>query len=233
MSQASALYRVQEIELAVIDRRIRIKEIDLELENNVAIQEAQSQLNDAQTNLDAVLKQVKDIEQQIETVVEKQKSTESRLYSGAVKNPKELQDMGKEIESLTRRRESLDNNLLEIMIERDEALEMHQLADEELKQVKETSEAGHKDLLDEKTKLTKESEKLMVQRKDALQSVHADALKEYNSLRNSKSNRPVAILENQACSACGIDQNNAIITAVNKGEGLIKCQNCGRILSRR
>lgn len=233
MSQARALYRVQEIELAVIDRRIRLKEIDSQLEDNAVVQEAQSQLDDAQAHLDTVLKQVKDVENQIETVVEKHKSTESRLYSGAVKNPKELQDMGKEIESLTRRRETLDNQLLDIMLERDDALAMKQLTEEELAQVTDAWEMEHKDLLDEKNQLTTESEKLMIQRKEALQGVHADSLKEYNSLRSAKSNRPVAILENKACSACGIEQNNAIITAVNQDERLIKCHNCGRILSRR
>jgi len=233
MSQARALYRVQEIELAVIDRRIRLKEIDSQLEDNAVVQEAQSQLDDAQAHLDTVLKQVKDVENQIETVVEKHKSTESRLYSGAVKNPKELQDMGKEIESLTRRRETLDNQLLDIMLERDEALAMKQLTEEELAQVTDAWEMEHKDLLDEKNQLTTESEKLMIQRKEALQGIHADSLKEYNSLRSAKSNRPVAILENKACSACGIEQNNAIITAVNQDERLIKCHNCGRILSRR
>lgn len=232
MSQARALYRVQEIELAVIDRRKRIKEIDLLLEDNTTVQEAQSQSDDAQAHLNDILKQVKDVELQIETVSNKQKATESRLYSGTVKKPKELQEMEKEIESLIRRRDNLDDNLLEIMIERDEATELHQLANEELTQIREAWETEHQDLLTEKKQLATESDKLMIKRKDALKVVQADAMKEYNSLRSAKSNRPVAVLEDKACSACGIDQNNSIISAVRKEDKLIKCQNCGRILSR-
>jgi uncharacterized protein len=232
MSQASALYRVQEIELAIIERRLRIKEIDAQLEDNATVQMAQSQLDDAQASLNTVLKQVKDAELQIKTVTDKQKSTESRLYSGAVKNPKELQDMEKEIASLIRRRDTLDTKLLEIMIERDDATELHQLAGEEFTQVTETWEAEHKDLLEEKKQLSTEFEALMLQRKEALKAVEPDALKEYNSLRSAKSNRPVAILEDKACSACGIDQNNSVISAVRKDQQLIRCQNCGRILSR-
>lgn len=233
MSQARALYRVQEIELAVIDRRLRIKEIDQQLEDNAVVQEAKSQLDEAQATLDTVLKKVKDVELQISTVAEKQKSTETRLYSGAVKNPKELQDMEKEIASLIRRRETLDNDLLEIMLERDDATAMQQLADEEFTQVTETWEAEHIDLLEEKERLATESEALMIQRKEALKAVEPEALKEYNSLRSAKANRPVALLEGNACSACGIDQNNGIITAVKKDDKLIHCGNCGRILSRR
>jgi uncharacterized protein len=233
MSQARALYRVQEIELAVIERRKRIKEIDIQLEDNAVIQEAQSQLDDAQAHLDSILKQLKDVELQIEAVANKHKATETRLYSGTVKNPKELQDMGKQVESLIRRREHLDDKLLEVMVERDEATELHQLTDEEFQQISNTWEAEHAEQLAEKTQLTTESGNLMIERKKALLAVHPDAMKEYNSMRTAKSNRPVATLEDKtSCSACGIEQNNAIISAVKKDDSLVKCQNCGRILVR-
>lgn len=232
MSQARALYRIQEIELAVIERRKRIKEIDVQLDDNEVITQAQAELDQAQAKLDAILKQVKDLETQIETVVTKQKATETRLYSGNVKNPKELQDMQKEIESLTRRRSDLDDKLLEIMVERDEASEYAELNREELQQITDAWEAQHADLLAEKEQLTTESEKLMVDRKAALNDVQPEAMKEYNSLRGSKANRPMAGLENKSCTVCGIEQNGAIISAVNKDDSLVKCQNCGRILVR-
>lgn len=233
MSQARALYRVQEIELAVIERRKRIKEIDIQLEDDAVIQEAQAQLDDAHAHLDSILKQVKDVELQIEIVSNKQKATETRLYSGSVKKPKELQDMGKQVEALIRRREHLDDSLLEVMVERDDVTELHQLADEEFREVSETWEAEHAEQLAEKTQLTTESSNLMIERKDALKAVHPDAMKEYNSMRSAKSNRPVATLEDKtSCSACGIEQNNAIISAVRKDDSLVKCQNCERILVR-
>lgn len=232
MSQARALYRVQEIELAVIERRKRLKEIEVLLEDNEVVEQAKADLDEAQVKLDTILKQVKELETQIETVTNKQKATETRLYSGNVKNPKELQDMQKEIESLTRRRSDLDDKLLEVMVERDEAKEYVDLTADEFEQVTETWEAEHADLLKEKEQLTAESEQMMVNRKEALKEVEPEAMKEYNSLRGSKANRPVAGLENKSCTVCGIEQNGAIITAVNKNDSLVKCQNCGRILVR-
>lgn len=232
MSQARALYHVQEIELAVIERRKRIKEIDTQLNDNEVVQQAQAELDDAQSKLDTILKKVKDLEQQIETVATKQKSTESRLYSGNVKNPKELQDMQAEIESLTRRRSDLDDQLLEAMVERDEASGYVDLNNEELEQITTTWEAEHTDLVAEKDKLTSESDKMMTERQQVLKRVQPDALKEYNSLRGSKANRPVAAVAEKSCSVCGIEQNGAIISAVNKDDSLVKCQNCGRILVR-
>ena len=232
MSQARALYNVQEIELAIIERRNRIKEINEQIDDDERVQQAQSQLDSAQTQLDEILKRVKDIELQIETVANKRQTTEARLYSGNIKNPKELQDMEKEIESLTRRRAQLDDNLLEVMLERDEADELLQLATAEFDEISEAWKTEHAELLAEKQQLVSESENLMNDRKTALEAVQQDAMREYNSLRSAKANRPVATIENKSCKACGIEQNNAIISAVNKSDSLVKCHNCGRILVR-
>jgi predicted nucleic acid-binding Zn-ribbon protein len=51
-------------------------------------------------------------------------------------------------------------------------------------------------------------------------------------MRTAKSNRPVAVLREKACTICGIEQNSIVITAINRGEGMVNCQNCGRILIR-
>lgn len=233
MSQARALYHVQELELEIIDHRKRIKEIDIRLEDNEVVKNAEAEHQSAQETFDDIRLRVKDMEQQIEAVANKRKATETRLYSGNVKNPKELQDMQKEIESLTKRHAELDENLLLLIMERDEAKDMLELNEQELEKVKATWEAEHSDLLSEKSELEKKSEKLMADRKVSLKAVRDDAMKQYNSLRTSKSNRPVAVMENRTCSVCGIEQNSAIASAVNKDDSLVYCQNCGRILVRR
>lgn len=232
MSQARALYRVQGFELAVIERTKRIKEINVLLEDNEIVQEAQKDFDRTQTKLNDALKLFKDMELQIDGVVNKQKATESRLYSGNVKNPKELQDMQNEVDSLKRRHSELDDQLLELMVVRDEAQSEFDEAETNLAEITADWEAEHQDLLDEKQTLTAEAEKLMMDRKEAVKGVQPDAMKIYNSLRNSKANRPVAQVEDKACTACGIEQNNAIITQLNQDNKLVYCQNCGRILVR-
>ncbi len=232
MSQARALYRVQEFELAVIERTKRIKEIKTLLEDNDIVQEAQQDFDLTQASLEDASKAFKDIELQIEAVVTKQKATESRLYSGNVKNPKELQDMQNEVESLNRRRETLDDKLLEAMVARDDAQATFDEAQATLQEITTDWEAEHQDLLDEKQTLTVEAEKLMQDRKAAVKVVEPSAMKIYNSLRTSKANRPVAQVEGKTCTACGIEQNNTIIGVLNQGNSLVYCQNCGRILVR-
>ena len=87
-------------------------------------------------------------------------------------------------------------------------------------------------LLDEKDTLKAEADKLMADRKKAVQAIKPEAMKTYNSLRKSKANRPVAGLDEGACTVCGIEQNNAIISKINRDDSLVYCHNCGRILVR-
>jgi predicted nucleic acid-binding Zn-ribbon protein len=232
MSQARALLRVQEFELAINERTKRIKEINALLADDQVIQDAQNTFDQAQSELQSALKAFKDMELQIESVVNKQKATESRLYGGNVKNPKELQDMQNEVAALSRRHSELDDQLLELMVARDDAQDASNQADDMLKSVTSAWETEHQDLLDEKQTLLSEAEKILQDRKQAVKNVQPDAMKIYNSLRSPKANRPVAELVGKSCSICGIEQNNAIITSINQDNALVYCQSCGRILVR-
>lgn len=230
MTQALALYRLQEFELAIIEQRKRIKEIDVLLENNEIVQLAQEQQSQAQASYDEIRHRVKDLEIQIETLKNKHQSADALLYSGKVKNPKELQDIQHEVEALGRRNSELDEQLMELMIQRDTAEKVLNDANAELESITADWNSEHSDLMSEKSQLEKQSDGLMVERKEAVKDVDSATMKEYNSMRTSKSNRPVSVMIDGACSVCGIEQNNAIIKLVHAGDSLIKCQNCGRIL---
>ena len=230
MSQARALYQVQELELGIIERTKKIKAIHARLQDDAAIKALQARFDAAQSSLKLLVKRIHEMETQIEAVVTKQQATESRLYSGHVKNPKELQDMQMEVDALTRRQAELDDQLLLLMMERDEAHQAFIHSEGSLNEAQAEREAEHQNLLEEKTLLTSEIGELMGQRKNALRQVQPDVLKTYNSLRTAKANRPISVLKGKTCNACGITQNNSIVADINRDGGLVKCQNCGRIL---
>ena len=73
---------------------------------------------------------------------------------------------------------------------------------------------------------------MLARRKTSVAAIPEESIKTYNRMRTAKSNRPVAVLREKACTVCGIEQNSIVITAINRGEGMVNCQNCGRILIR-
>lgn len=232
MSQGRALHQVQEIELAIIEHARKIKDINARLADDEEIRRLQARFEAAQSALADIAKRVRGMESQIETVVTKRQAAETRLYSGKVKNPKELQDMQREVESLTRRRAELDDELLLLMMAREEADQAFQQSEADLKDRRGKREAEERGLRKDKADLTEKAEGLMAKRKQSLKGIQAAALKTYSGLRRAKSNRPVAVLKDKACGACGIEQNGAIIAAIHRDEHLVKCRHCGRILIR-
>src|SRR5690606_19989334 len=116
-----ALYHLQQIDLEILRHRKRLKEIATALGDSAVVQDAQVQLTSAQEQLKPLRTKMRNLETELQTNTQKAKSTEDRLYSGSVKNPKELQDMQLEIDSLKKRNAELEELLLEQMVLVDEA----------------------------------------------------------------------------------------------------------------
>ncbi|MDE2952162.1 MAG: hypothetical protein OXT68_15535 [Chloroflexota bacterium] len=230
MTLARALYEIQKIELDIIERAKRMKSVNAQLKDDELLRGAKEEFTAAEAALDDNSKLLRDMEIQIEAVAEKRKATETRLYSGSVGNPKELQDMQMEVESLTRRRAQLDDQLLQLMITRDQASQDREDSKQLLEEIYARHDEEQRDLMEEKTALSGEIERLKAARKSALANTPGTALQTYNNMRRAKGNRPVAVLREKTCTICGIQQDNTVLTAINRGDGLVNCSNCGRIL---
>ena len=232
MSEARILYQVQLIELDILERAKRVKAIAAEMADDQDLRAATKAHAAAESQVEDYGKRMAELERQIETVAAKRKATETRLYSGSVTAPKEMQDMQLEIESLTRRRDELDDALLVLMLELDEAED--QAADDKaaLEAIKERLKLRDAVLVRERKKLNAEISDLRAARKDTATGVSNDIFRVYNDMRAAKANRPVAELRDKTCAACGIRQHQSIVTALNSGNGLVMCGSCGRILCR-
>ena len=230
MSEVLALYRIQQLELDMIDRTKRIKAINLQLEDDEALREAEAAFEAASAGFEDAAKRAKDMELEITSVVEKREASETLLYSGEVASPKEMQDLQMEIESLTRRKEALESELQRIVTERDDCQQALEGSEARLNEARAERTAENKELLKEKKQLTAAVKKQLKARKAAVKAIPADIFKTYNSLRTKKSNRPVSVLNDDACTICGIEQNSIVITAINRSDSIVNCQSCGRIL---
>ena len=232
MSEARILYEVQKIELDILERARRVKQIAAELAEGKELRAAAKAVSAAEAEATALQKQMRELERQTETVAAKRKATETRLYSGSVTSPKEMQDMQLEIESLTRRRDELDDDLLELMLERDEAEETTVAEKAALDTIQRRLKLRDAALNRERDKLNGEINQLREARKATAAGVSEAIFRVYGELRASKANRPVAELRDKVCGACGIRQDQSIVAALNSDAGLVNCGSCGRILCR-
>ncbi len=230
MSDVLALYRIQQLELEIIAQTKRIKAIDLLLKDNAGLHEAEAAFESAKVAFDEAIKRANEMNLEIATLIDKKQNSETRLYSGEVTNPKEMQDLQMEIESLTRRNEVLDDELLRIISDRDACQATLNECETALNEIGEERKEENKNLLNEKKSLNSTVKTQLAQRKTAVKELPVELFKTYNVLRTKKSNRAVSVLKDDACTICGIEQNSTVITAINRSSGLVNCQSCGRIL---
>jgi uncharacterized protein len=225
------LYALQQIDLEIREKQSRLEAIATALGADASIKKAQLGLQAREDYLKRTQSLIKDLEIQIQSSETRRKSSEERLYSGAVSNIKELQDMQNNIAALKKQQSELEDRLLEMMETLETAEANQKQAAQELKQRQKKVETANLELLSEKVQLESDLNKLESKHQTASKVINREALALYESLRLKMAFRPVARLNHEgACSVCGIEQTKQHAQAIRHNEGLERCENCKRIL---
>jgi predicted nucleic acid-binding Zn-ribbon protein len=230
MSQAEALYRLQTIDIALTQKQQRLKAIDAVLNDSHLVAEAQNRVNAAQNTLNPLRTQTRNLELELQYNVSKTQTTEEQLYSGRVRNPKEMQDMQNEIAALKKWHGDLEDKLLSLMMEVETAESALADAELQLKQAQAVQGTQQSDLVKEQTMLQLEVKSLQTQRTEAAANVAPESLKIYTTMRAKKISEPVSVLKGSTCTFCGVEDTMAVAQQVRQGQKLIFCTNCERIL---
>ncbi|HEX6385781.1 MAG TPA: hypothetical protein VF177_14020, partial [Anaerolineae bacterium] len=130
MAQVQQLYRLQQIDTEIREKKQRLGEVLRAQKEPEALLAARHQAETAAVELQRWQIRHKDLNLELSSLNNKARSSENRLYSGNVRNPKELEDLQKEVESLSRRRSALEDDILEAMIMVEETQAEKAAADE-------------------------------------------------------------------------------------------------------
>ena len=164
MLQTPDLYQLQQIDLNIIKNKKRLNEIEAILADNSAISQAQAQVESVKEIMAPLRVKLKNFELEIQTNTNKSKASEDRLYSGSVKNPKELQDLQQEIDSLKKRNGDLEDSMLELMMEIEEVEGELATAESTLDETNNTFAEQNSELMAEKSQLESENKNLLEKR---------------------------------------------------------------------
>lgn len=234
MSKAGPLYDLQSLDHQISARRARLREIDAALGDDLPIRKAEQRLAKAKADLTPWQTRVTDLDLEVKGLDDKAGAAEKRLYSGAVTNPKQLQDMQEEVASLKRRRAALEEGLLEAMIQVEAHTEAQQEAQSRLEKIKKRWASEQAALKAEKRTLEAELESLAARRAATWNALDPDSQAAYQALWDRTQGQPVATLDKEGnCSRCGVTQNTAVAQRARRGDTLEHCEGCGRILAVR
>lgn len=222
-AEDSAMTRLRE-------RRASLPEAARLAEVQDLLAELSADLDIARKQNDEVAREQSRLEGEIELIDNKSTREEQRMMSGKVANPKELSALQAEIESLKRRRSGVEDQLLDVMVQR------------------EGSEATVDKLQRESEQATAEAEKLTAAvarlsgdidtelseheatRQELATTIPEDLMTLYEKIRSTKHGVGAAALSAGTCSGCHTKLPAIEAERIRKERGLQRCDNCRRIL---
>ncbi len=230
MSQTLTLLRLQQTDSRMDAIRSRLETIRLTLENDRNLVRARAQAEATEAGLKSAEKALRAAEAEVEGQRIKIEQSENSLYSGKVRNPKELQDLQNEVASLKRYLVTLEDRQLEAMLKHEEADENHQASLAHLSQVRSQVATQSASLTAENDSLAVENDRLVSERQAIASALDTRTLTLYEDLRSARRGRAVAEVSDGACEACGTNLTPAQQQAAKSGSQISYCSTCGRIL---
>ena len=228
MSLAKRIFELQQIELSIQGHVRQLEEMDRRIRHNAPFEQAEADLKVAEYEGAGIEKQYKELDAEAEAPRAQIRQITDKLYSGKIKNPKELVGYEQEAESLKASLAKKDDVLLDMM----EKLESGKSV---VKKLRETSKAAKsawesekaelKVLVDEEKRGLSDLEK---KRGDLLALIDKDTLAAYEGLKGRKG-QVVVRVEQGRCLGCRVSLSvNELQRA--RGNAIVTCGNCGRIL---
>jgi predicted nucleic acid-binding Zn-ribbon protein len=228
MNVAKQLYRLQELDLGIESGERALEEVARQLGESQVVIKAQKQLELEQKRREELKSRQRSAEWEIDDISTKLAAAEEQLFSGRVKNPKELTNLQHEVEALKDRRNRLEEKALEIIDQVEESEASVAKINSQLEKLTADWQRQQKQLSDEMERLKATLVDLRTRRQLAIGEVDPSAFEFYQDLRKGKG-VAVARVEQGICRGCRISLPTTDLQQARGGK-LVQCSSCGRIL---
>ena len=228
MSVAGQLYQLQEIDLEIAEEERKLEQVNGRLGKDDVVVAAQRKLDAAKEKLEELRHRQRSLEWEIDDLASKIKKGDEELYSGRIKNPKELTNLQHEVELLKAKRDGLETKDLQIMEQVESAEAGTAALTRELEDTTAKWQREQEQLRKDKAALESSLSKLKQQRQALAAEVDPKTAALYEGLRKGKG-FAVARVEQGICRGCRISLPSSELQQARSG-ALVQCGSCSRIL---
>ncbi|MBA7562510.1 hypothetical protein ES708_04162 [subsurface metagenome] len=183
MNAARQLYQLQELDLELESKEQALKQIVSQLGDNQAVVRVQARLESERQRLEELKQQQRFLEGEVDDKATKLTTVEQELYSGRIGNPKELTNLQHEAEGLKAKRSQLEDKLLEIMDQVEQATENVVTVSDEFKAVENEWQEQQQRLSAEMEKLKTTLADLDYKRQLLSNDIDPQVIERYRELR--------------------------------------------------
>jgi predicted nucleic acid-binding Zn-ribbon protein len=228
MTVAKQLYRLQEVDLEIESGERALEQVTSQLGESQSVVKTQKQLELEQKRLEELKHQQRSAEWEIDDISTKLAAAEEQLFSGRVKNPKELTNLQHEVEAFQSRRNQLEEQALGIIEQVEQSEAGVAKIKGELEKITAEWQRQQKQLSDERERLKAALADLKAKRQRLAGEVDPPDFEFYQNLRKGKG-IAVARVEQGICRGCRISLPTTDLQQARSGK-LVQCSSCGRIL---
>ena len=159
------------------------------------------------------------------------KRRQEDLYGGKITDIKELKQLQKVIANYEEEKDNIEDELLDLMEEIEDLNKSVNKLEENLKEKEKYLQKCQQEMELEASRIEESVNSLNIKREDILNKLTDNRLlKEYEILRREKSGKAIVEVNSSTCPGCYLDLPSDIIYQLKKGQTIITCPNCNRIL---
>ncbi len=228
MNFVKQLYQLQEVDLKIESNEQTLKRIASQLGESPAVVRARTKLSLQNQHLEELRRQQHSTEWEIADTTDKLTIAKDKLYSGQIKNPKELTNLQHEVDGLKARRDQLEDKTLEIMDQVESTEASVATKSSKLKGLETEWHSQQQQLSTEMEQLKALASDLEHKRQLLSAKIDPQVIELYLKLQKQKG-QAVAKVEQGLCRGCRISLPTTKLRQARSGN-LVQCSSCGRIL---
>jgi hypothetical protein len=230
MTTVADLYLLQEMDIEMQAKQAALDDVEARLGESEELEETRREVEETRHRLREAQKKQREAEWTVEEVRVKIQPLEKKLYGGTVKNPKELVGFQQDVDSLKARQRELEDRALEAMSAAEEVEKALAEAERRLLDMETGWQAEQESLRQQRDVLRQEIQELEQSRSGQEATIDAEMIRQYESLRALHQGRAVAKVERGICQGCRITLPMHVLQRARRGNHLVQCTSCERIL---
>ncbi|MFQ5867685.1 MAG: zinc ribbon domain-containing protein [bacterium] len=227
--QLKRLIELQEVDSLLDSIRGEIDQIPKEIDRlKTEFEESQASLEELKKNMAQLQVARRNKELELKTTEEELKKHQSELFT--IKTNEAYTALLKEIEAEKKLKNEIEDTVLTVMEEEDVLLAKEKIKKEEIAKKKEAVTRGQKELQDKLQRLNQNLQEVESEQKQKIASIGPEIFKSYQRIREKKDGVAVVPIVDGFCGGCSIVLPTQLVNDVLRGEELVACRNCLRIL---
>ena len=224
------LYDLQELDWEIDRHQAELASVEAGLRNERPLIKARSETAEAEEKLRQIRGRYTRHDQDVQQLQGKVQTLEGRLYSGSIRNPRELEGLQTELRYAKEHAEEGEDALLNLMIELDENEEWVAKSRMDLEQMEKAWEATRASLTKEQAALVERLQGLKAKRQQLTSDIAPPLVTQYEQLRRTCQGQAVAKVERGMCVGCRLTLPTKELQRVRTAREPVVCSSCGRIL---